>query len=70
MQIKRTKNGIIVIGAQYLPDGTMIPNNYNATLDTISGLPPEMKQEAQNILTSFKNCFKIKTQYIIFLYLK
>ena len=50
MQITKTKNGISVTGAQYLPDGTIIPNNYNPALDTTSGLPPEMKLEIQNIL--------------------
>lgn len=51
MQITKTKTGVIVTGAEYLPDGSEIPDNYTMTTDT-SDAPPEMKQEAQNILVA------------------
>lgn len=52
MQISKTKDGIVVTGDPILPDGTIIPNDYNPELDTSS--PPEMKQEAQNILIAIR----------------
>ena len=53
MQITRTSNGLMVTGAQYLPDGTTIPFKYNPAQDAVSA--PEMKAEAQAILTYYKN---------------